>query len=430
MRRLRSIFLAGRALTAAVLALSCNTKRVADAEERTPRPLCPDCAGVDSAGGETTDFSGSRVECCDATRSTTSLDDPRALALGAERYAGWIEAGYEGPFQWRRSWGATFASGYDAQTRLTLTANVDGLEYVDQERSLTPSNPYICPSIPCDDYLEFVLHVELATADGALSGGGELHARSLSTGWLRSYGSLPITEFTGTLALGTEERPPRVGAIGASVSFSEHGVEGQVLPWIRESSEGGRSSELMGTFPTPACSGVVSGPMLTVDAVIPVAGGATVSELFESLIVPMEAKWSMPARWLDGTATELTATIVGGVEQACGEYPRIGFWAPLHVQTADGRLDMTQRAISLVSWNNLGQPEILGWFVETEVSSSESLKAALGYSGILPEGLELMAKGSGSAAGGQLSITGRDKSIAPERLFWCASGDCLPDSLP
>jgi hypothetical protein len=86
--------------------------------------------------------------------------------------------------------------------------------------------------------------------------------------------------------------------------------------------------------------------------------------------------------------------------------------------------------ILLINLDSPGQPEVLGWFVETEVLSGESLKATLGYTGVLREGIELMVKASGGAAGGLLRIMRRDGSLVPERLGWCPSGDCPLGDLP
>jgi hypothetical protein len=211
---------------------ACQTEPASVSGEARVKPLCPDCESL-SAADEAVSI-GSRLNCCASERSAIASNDPRALALGVERYVRWIEAGYQGPLEWRRRWGSSALTGFEPLTRIELVARVEGIEWVRQTRSDSPSNPLLCPSIACDDYLELTIQTDMRTADGALAGSGTVRGSAFSPAFVTARADLPIADFAGALNLAGVDERPRVGGVFTSVTFFEGGVQGTLTPWVSE----------------------------------------------------------------------------------------------------------------------------------------------------------------------------------------------------
>jgi hypothetical protein len=386
-------------------------------------PLCANCSLEAQPAASRAD-----EVCCTATRTSVDPADPRAVALGVDRYVKWIEGGYDGPFRWRRSWGSTRAKGFDRQTRLQLTASVQGIEYVDQERSMDPSNPLLCPSVACDDYLDFDISVQVATEDGAINATADLHAATQTyTDSIVSTENPDLGAFTGKLDLGVAQVQSQKGGVATELQFSESGVQGILVPWISSQpmSEGGDaySAPLVGEWPVPTCAG--KGLPIGLDIALDSASGRTMRQLFADVSLQFDGM-SVPASWGDGTRTEMTVGEPDGIEQACSDGATTGHvMTSLHFQTADGKVDEVLPAQFSLAWDTGGDTLVWGWLAQSEVLDKSSLRAIVGSLADGSSDQEAMIQAGGISSGpASWSIVGATGTpLAKASVQWC-QGDC------
>jgi hypothetical protein len=357
------------------------------------------------------------------------VQDSRAVALGIDRYVKWIETGYEGPFQWNRSWGSTSAKGFEAQTRLQFSASVQRVEYVDQTRAEDGNaNPYICSRLSCSGYLDLYTHVRVATADGAISGEGDVHATTAgSPEELIGWADLPIAEFTGNLDLGVTPSEPRKGGMSIALQFSEAGMQGSLTPWITRvyASEGGVDYQgpLVGQWPVPTCMG--KGVPIGLDTGLDSASGRTTRELFAEVTSQIRAMSNAPAP-LDRMSSEMTVGMPGEIDYACSDSPtRVNLMTSLHFQSTDGKVDEVLPAQFTLVWDPGEEPIVWSWQAQTEVLDKVSLEALVGSlaeSNSEPEAM-IVATGNSTVQGTWAVNGANGKPRASLGVEWC-SEDC------
>jgi hypothetical protein len=367
---------------AAVAALfACETREQSSGPtgDLEPHPLCAECRAV----AENTDISSSDLSCCTASRSALEAGDAKAAAFDVDRYVSWIEAGFDGPFTWRRSWGASSTSGYSTQTELALAASVEGVEYVAQEPYVDGRNALLCQSVSCEDYLDFRIRLDLAAADGSIAGQAEIHGRSQSfPEAVVAAGELPIANFSGSLDIGSvDEVQQQEGGIIAVITFSDHGAQGRISPWIGALAEdpqgvGVGGGPLEGRWPLANC--VERGFPISIDEPFAAAESRSPSELFEEFARGFGSSRS-PATWYDGTTTEVLAEIAGDFRQVCGggENPHLYYSVPLHLQTGDSRLDVVVDAELSLRWDAI-DGLLWTWRMETDVVDGLSMREIVG----------------------------------------------------
>ena len=380
------------------------------------RPLCPDC----TLNIEPSNLIVDRLYCCTATRTDVDANDPRALGLGVERDLRLIEAGYQGPFQWRRSWGSKRTRGFAAETGLQLVASVQAIQYVDQEPAPDPSNTLLCPQFTCDDYLEFGIHVEMATDDGAIRGGGDLLATAYGSPLVvRGGAALPIATFSGQLDLGSLDVQPHSGGVLTAFEFSELGVQGYLFPWLGQYPEypdfdppQRDTGPVMGQWPVPTCVG--RGLPLDVDVPLETWPGGTARHLFAQVTAELEAAAAAPATWSDGTTTEVAMHVVGQIDHACRDTPtRIHVTVPLQLQTSDRRIDQVFPAEFGIAWDAGETQLVWGWYTQSEVLDTASIQRIVGPIGQGMKAEEARVEATGQLQHGSWSII--EKSGSPLR---------------
>ncbi|HEU4576990.1 MAG TPA: hypothetical protein VFS67_01960 [Polyangiaceae bacterium] len=373
----------------------------------------------------------SRAFCCVETRTSVDRQDSRAIGLGIDRYVKWIEAGYEGPFQWNRSWGSTAAKGFEAQTRLQFSASVERVEYVDEGKSedFRNSNPLICPNVSCSSYLDLYIHVRVATADGAVSGEGDLHATTaVSAESLSGGADLPIAAFTGKLDLGVTPTERRTGGMLIALQFSDAGMQGSLTPWITgvDPSEGGVDyrGPLVGQWPVPTCMG--KGLPIGLDTGLDSASGRTTRELFAEVTSQIRAMSTTAS--LDRAITEMTVELPGEIDYACDNGPAgVNVMTSLHFRSTDGKLDEVLPTRFQLVWDPGAEPVVWSWQAQTEVLDKDSLEA---LAGPLAEGKserEAMIVATGNnAVQGTWAVNGATgKPLTSLGVEWCSENCAL-----
>lgn len=408
-------------LTVMLLLFGCGTTASQDenADTAVAHPLCPGCI----AGGESTDFNGSGLVCCtEAARNAVSVDDPRALVLESGRYAEFIPANFASTLKWQRGWDSSGVTGYEQETVIELTSTIQRLEVVDQERAAEPSNPLICPNVSCDDYLEFTVNVDIATADGAIRGSGELQARSSEFGVLRAAGDLPLSEFSGTLDLGVDVAQSSAGALTTELLFFQQGIQGMAMPRIRAQETDRYFSPLSAMWPSPNCVG--AGVPWDRDEPLSSMQDRTGREIFSDLIARMQPVAIAPAVWLDGSTTQVEVTALPEVEQVCVGTAFNQLIAPLRVRTADGRVDALLSASFPVRWDPIEGLTGGAWTSETGVMDGQSIAQLVPSLSNLGEAEVMLSAAYNSEAGG-LTVKANDGTLrVVEHLSWCPSGEC------
>lgn len=367
-----------------------------------------------------------RLYCCTSTRTSVDRNDARARGLGLERDLSLIEAGYHGPFQWRSSWGSSRANGFEPETGLQLAASVQKIELVDQEPAPDTSNPLLCLHVTCDDYLEFGIHVEMATDDGAIRGGGDLGATAYGSPLVvRGVAALPLAAFSGKLDLGVREVLPHSGGVMTLLDFSDSGVQGWLFPWM------GRYPQfpdfdppyrdpgpLMGQWPVPSCAG--KGLPIDVDLPLETWPGGTLRSLFARVTAELESASTAAATWSDGTTTEVSMHVVGEIGHVCRQNPTgIQLEVPLQLQTSDGRIDQVLPANFGIVWDAGEELPVWSWQILSEVLDTQSIQGMVGPIGKGIKAQEARIEATGQLQHGSWSIT--DKSGSPLRskyLHW------------
>jgi len=380
-------------------------------EALEPGP-CPDCRAEGTASSSQAPQEGGL--CCSGTRVPIDATDPRARALGADTFIASIQAGYAGPFAWRRSWGASRASGFDETTELRLSASVQGLEYVDLEPDT--SVPACSTPVRCDDALVFDIHVELETADGALAGAGDVHARAWTDQDLAYvYEGLPLRAFTGNLDLGVDAAPVRVGSLVLGIEVTSSGLQGRIQPFIRRVPNLASDAPVSGEWPAPSCFN--RGLPVDMDAPLEPGPAGTARELFAGVVNELQAAPAAPATWLDGTMTEVTVELAGDVTEACNDILRgslggsVNVQVPVHLATSDGRLDQTLPAWFRIDWSPGGGPPTWRWLSRTDVLDTAALQGLVADYQPDQEQLEANLTANGSAASGMWRVAGQTEEV-------------------
>jgi len=343
------------------------------------------------AGGETTEFSGGSVPFgyCPRVTSRTSLDVThedvaKLVALAAGHH--------EVPLHWRREFPDERIRGFAESTTLLLDVQVTAAEEV------------VCASAPDDTsyetsgframYRRLELAVEFSTADGAVRGSFQapfvMGATETGERYLFGGDRVSLDELQGTLDLGVDpEIVTDPKTLSVDITFSEQSVHGALTPWVILSG-GGKPSwvPVSGTFPA-SDEGCEGGTGVPLDEPLESLGDTprAAYELARARLPaqPLRAVWHEaynPSSLLSWTELTLSA---GAPTHACLIQQELSIYAPLRVESADGRLAIETAVstrvglqpaatgpASAVSYFSMSAPE--SWTQRTEFEANAGIR--------------------------------------------------------
>lgn len=222
----------------------------------TPGPICPSC---ETAGGESSDFSGGRDAYCWDMELRIPIDgtSDENVRLKVEAQRALLEGEFTSPFRWFPSQDPQDgqpAQGYSDEDILVQGSIATGSafeivanpEYCSGEIcQIGQSEPLVCPYL-LEREVELEVSVGLTTSDGAFT--ATLSGRARDT---RIVASESAQEVKGTLELKPEL--PMVVRLELRGVFGSDGLDGYVLLGGRAFDRGdpvGSYKPLAGCFPT------------------------------------------------------------------------------------------------------------------------------------------------------------------------------------
>lgn len=315
---------------------------MACADEASPGGgrLCPAC--TPQTGGETTDFGGGQENCRETVEpaSPSILDEYQveaAIAAVAE------------PLVTTFRWNPLFTGAEArADTSLHVAFRLGTAAY--ESIGVEASNA-------CRNKVKIPVTADLTTTDGAV-------AASLR-GWLgKEQGDLvwrmrartDLAEVQGSPPIQTDQTYRHVGDLELTLTDYPTGWHGNLtaaLVYFLDDSVSADTVQtamglpstrddglFLGWFPADACKGW--GFRVDAETPHPWLGGQSPQSALGAAIAALPAQAG--ARWLDGTTTELftTADAPAPVTTCLYDYfgnPRFALDAPIHLRSADGRLD-------------------------------------------------------------------------------------------
>lgn len=346
----------------------------APAESGAPQSMADERTRI--AGGETSEFSGGDVAYgyCPRVTSRTNLDFARA---DVAKLVALAQGQHEIPLRWRREFPDERIRGFEERTTLLLDVRVIVVEDV------------VCESAPDDTGYEtsgyrarlrrLELAVEFSTADGAVRGSFQqpfVTSETLS-GELYAGGRarFPINELEGTLDLGVEPAlMPESETLGIDILFAEQSVQGSLSGWVSMRGFAGAPSwiPVTGTFPAPG-EGCETGAAVPLDEPLDVLGDTprAAYDLARERVPmqPLRAAWQEP--WQNPGALTWTELSVspGAPTHACLSGQALDVYAPLRLESADGRVRMEPVVVTRVGLQPAaaGQPRTLHDFSMSEL---------------------------------------------------------------
>ncbi len=315
----------------------------------------------DVAGGETSEFSGGDIEGCPEIVSTTALD------LQDEEVAAWValaEGRHELSLLWRSDFVTDALSGFEEHTEVSLDVSVLAGRELEYGSGGYEGYEYAA----CDGAKARQLELEVAlhTADGALTATFphwvELYGSATAPGGPRmssarvreGNGTYEEPSFTSSIELGLDAELGGTPLLGVSLDLATGSLRGNLTPFVSlpPSGSGDDSATwapLSGIFPDDGCG--------RYDRAVPLdevngALGATPRAAYESSALRQPATYD--AAWEEGVTepygppaslnwTEVTVT-AGAPTHACQDDDRVTIHASLGIETADGRVSLTQPA--------------------------------------------------------------------------------------
>jgi hypothetical protein len=450
LRKLRVALVAGCWLSACETTPDPRRDDLAQPDEMTEPGEVSDAPLV--AGGETSEFSGGEVAFgyCPVIESRTELD------LGRDDVAAWVAlaAGHHDvSLRWQREFPDEAVRGFEERTRLLLDVEVLSAEDV------------VCVSNPDDTGYEtsgyraqlrrLELSVALSTADGALQRafrGTFLVAPSDTRGGLYLAGGerFPTAELEGTLELGVDpELAVAESMMNVHLAFGEQGVSGALTPWVilpgPYNEGGGRPSwtPVRGDFPAPD-EGCRAGVVVPLDEIADGLGDTprAAYDLARASLptAPVTAAWEDASQGPPTlTWTELSLR-PGAATHACNNGGSIDVYAPLGLESADGRLLAEYPVVANVSLSSAraGQPRsatdltlsvALGWALAEDFPTLAGMdELDLGLADYGSVYLYQSFRVAGDELRGQLHVTKWENHVATSAelpsLSWCAGSGC------
>jgi hypothetical protein len=213
------------------------------------RLVCPSCArGSDSAGGESSDFSGNVASCLPQPVSDRPSD---ALIANLDATRAAYDGSFENSLRWRpQPLGAFWyeevpatPSGYVPNTRISINVALGEPEY----------HPRPSPEDCGVDFFQVPAKFEVTTADRAIA--------STAVGWFRVeehstffYGGMDLADVRGALDLHFD---PAGGALRLQLLAFPEGTRGSVSIEASTAARPGETASsgtfLLGTFPDDRC---------------------------------------------------------------------------------------------------------------------------------------------------------------------------------
>ncbi|MEY4545437.1 MAG: hypothetical protein RL685_1632 [Pseudomonadota bacterium] len=157
------------------------------------------------AGGETTDFGGNDVPTCEGSASPISQQQASERGFDVAATLAQIEGVVQADLVW--SEGSCYEANSCPHTGVTIATRLESIALI--TRTLQPGASD--PGEECQDGLEYVLNVELSTADGSLAGSFRSHVfswlRTVDGGW-NGAGVIALTDLRGTRQLAVDMTRP------------------------------------------------------------------------------------------------------------------------------------------------------------------------------------------------------------------------------
>ena len=308
------------------------------------------CAACQVAGGETSDFGALPAPTpCEESEALVPLTEAEARELGFDVGLDLFARTVNTSYAWSLPLGDSLASatGYTESTDVELTTSIASVEH-------------LVPALAgCEDRLLVHVNAELATADGALTVGGQLRSVIERQPQAVAYGSLDLTTATGTLRV----TPPDwdvpalgyvLGYVGIGVHYWPETTRGATSIRLFTADARGEldssADALIGRFPVDSCD--VNAVPVSVDAVLPGLGGRSTNDVRDELAALLASKHPAAATWSSGAQTEVTATL-GSPTRACSrDYLQsdaayrssLDYVLPLTIESADGRVNIAAEA--------------------------------------------------------------------------------------
>jgi hypothetical protein len=331
------------------------------AGEESPRDaqsgrICPSCRS-DTAGTETSDFSGSQSSC--TGEAAPAPDDATWNARVAE-----VRDVYAGPFEASLQWayiglvesdspGAFWEgrpSGYDPITSLQGTVTLEPTQFYEGRPVLGSDATLECP-----DWYHVPLTVEFATDDGALSGTARGYV-NVGLGPAIASADLDLAQALGTLDLHLDPDLAYRASAGLRLQFHPDGKRGQISVAVqtveRSADREGGYWPLNSSFPDDGCG--ANGFPSTADVALPWLEGQTAAQALQSWNAEINGS-PTPALRQDCTPGNRAETPVElsfdtGVPEAsicalpawpaAGFDGRFSFVTAARLRTSDRRIDM------------------------------------------------------------------------------------------
>lgn len=400
----------------------------------------------DVAGGETSEFSGGDIEGCPEIVSNTALN------LEDVEIASWAalaEGHHELALAWQRDFLIDTLSGFEEQTELTLDVTLLGGRELVYGTGGYDSYEYE----GCDGTRarQLELDVALETADGALTANFphwvELHSdpgapggRRLSSAQVREgNGTYGAPSFTSGIEFGLDPGLGGSPMLSVMLVFDAESARGSVVPYVvlpPQGERGGDSatwSPLSGSFPDDGCGAWYrrAVPLDEVNAEL----GTTPLAAYESSDLRQTA--TFVAGWEEagnpiGTPaiqswTEVTVT-PGAPTRACQESDRVSIHTSLSIETADGRVSLTQPAtLSLGRNSGTIGGSLSPWIPTSAFQGATGMDVDLGDSEYGAVEINYWDDAGGDVEGNLSVLSWRnfdyDRSAHPQ-LRWCAGSKC------
>ena len=387
--------------------------------------MCPTCL----AGGETTDFSGDR-ECSDIDATPVYRSSPVALEFALEDLLARLEQPIRTSFEWRRQPGGAAATGYERQTEVELQFEV--LEVSHGE--------WLNGGRLCDDFLVIDARIHLQTTDGAFGGSFErrlLLPRGASAAHVDYGGEIDpspeLRDFIGTLDLGLDAERIYDGSVAITFSVGPEEMRGRlgIDIWYR-GRDGSRSlfTPLEAHWPAEGCA--YGWRRVDPDASLH-SDGRTARDHWQQTRSRLAEAFPAAASWLDVGQTEIDLQ-PGALEVVCQNWfsPAAYYLAtPLHIRSADGRLETTQPAQLHFRTDDVSMERLT---VEGEATARDALAPDVSVSGLdwantSEATFQLQSRlASDATSSGDLQVFGFDTDGREFRnllyLHWCAGSEC------